>query len=74
MVLRPEARRERFEVEIVGDPGVHLTFHGLHPSSLEEGIERNKGIVVTAMHCVNAIPAVCRAPSRVSAPTSTCRS
>jgi hypothetical protein len=53
--------RERFEVEIVGDPGVHLTFRGLHPSSLEEGIERNKGIVVTAMHCVNAIPAVCRA-------------
>ena len=53
--------RERFEVEIAGDPGVHLTFRGLHPSSLEEGIERNKGIVVTAMHCVNAIPAVCRA-------------
>jgi hypothetical protein len=50
--------RERFEVEITGDPPVRLTFHGLHPSSLEEGLARNRGIVATAMHCVNAIPYV----------------
>jgi hypothetical protein len=53
--------RERFEVEITGDPPVHLTFHGLHPSSLQEGLARNRGIVATAMHCVNAIPYVCAA-------------
>jgi len=53
--------RERFEVEITGDPPVKLTFHGLHPSSLEEGLARNRGIVATAMHCVNSVPYVCAA-------------
>jgi hypothetical protein len=53
--------RERFEVEISGDPPIHLTFHGLHPSSLQEGLTRNRGIVATAMHCVNSIPYVCAA-------------
>jgi hypothetical protein len=52
---------ERFEVEIEGDPPVHLTFHGLHPSSIEEGLRRNRGIVATANHCVSAIPYVCEA-------------
>ena len=52
---------ERFEVEIQGDPPVLVSFHGLHPDSIEEGLRRNRGIVATAMHCVNAIPYVCRA-------------
>jgi 2,4-diaminopentanoate dehydrogenase len=52
---------ERFEVEIDGDPPVHLTFHGLHPASIDEGLRRNRGIVATANHCVNSIPYVCRA-------------
>lgn len=52
---------ERFEVEIQGDPPVRVSFHGLHPDSIEEGLRRNRGIVATAMHCVNAIPYVCRA-------------
>jgi hypothetical protein len=52
---------ERFEVSVEGDPPVHLTFHGLHPDSIEEGLARNRGIVATAMHCVNAVPYVCRA-------------
>ena len=65
--------RERFEVEITGDPPVKVTFHGLHPGRrVAAGLERNPGIVATAMHCVNAIPYVC-APSRASAPISTCR-
>ena len=54
-------RRERFEVEITGDPPVLVTFHGLHPASLEEGLKRNRGIVATAMHCVNSVPYVCAA-------------
>jgi hypothetical protein len=52
---------ERFEVDVEGDPSVHLTFHGLHPPSVEAGLRRNPGIVATANHCVNAVPAVCRA-------------
>ena len=54
-------RRERFEVEITGDPPVLVTFQGWHPSSLEEGLKRNRGIVATAMHCVNSVPYVCAA-------------
>lgn len=52
---------ERFEVAIDGDPPVHVTFHGLHPPQVGGDIERNPGIIATAMHCVNAIPYVCRA-------------
>jgi len=51
----------RFEVEVTGDPGVFVTFKGLHPHSIEEGLRRNPGVVTTAMHCVNAVPYVCRA-------------
>jgi len=52
---------ERFEVEVEGDPPVHLTFHGLHPETWQQGLERNAGIIATANHCVSAIPATCRA-------------
>jgi hypothetical protein len=52
---------ERFEVEVTGDPPVVLTFHGLHPADVESGLARNPGMVATANHCVNAIPAVCAA-------------
>jgi hypothetical protein len=53
--------KERFEVEVTGDPPVFLTFHGLHPETWQQGIERNSGIVATANHCVSAIPATCEA-------------
>jgi hypothetical protein len=52
---------ERFEVEITGDPDCLVTFRKLHPASVEAGLERNPGIVATAMHCVNAVPYVCAA-------------
>ena len=52
---------ERFEVEITGDPNCLITFKKLHPDTVEAGLVRNPGIVATAMHCVNAIPYVCRA-------------
>lgn len=52
---------ERFEVEVIGDPSVLLTFKGLQPDTVEAGLVRNPGIVTTAMHCINAIPAVCEA-------------
>lgn len=52
---------ERFEVEVTGDPSGLVTLHGWHPESIEAGLERNPGIVVTANHAVSAIPAVCAA-------------
>ncbi|MGB9305858.1 MAG: dihydrodipicolinate reductase [Mycobacterium sp.] len=52
---------ERFEVEITGDPTVNLTFKGLQPETIAEGLIKNPGVVVTANHCVNAIPDVCAA-------------
>jgi len=52
---------KRFEVEVTGDPSCLTTFKKLHPLSIEAGLVRNPGIVATAMHCVNAIPYVCRA-------------
>ena len=57
--LGPEG--ERFEVEITGDPDVSVTFKGLQPESVAEGLIRNPGVVATANHCVSAIPYVCRA-------------
>ena len=55
------AGRERFEVEITGDPSTTTIFHGIHPESVAAGLVRNPGIVATATHCVSAIPAVCAA-------------
>ncbi|OJZ73668.1 dihydrodipicolinate reductase [Mycobacterium paraffinicum] len=54
-------RGERFEVEITGDPTVSLTFKGLQPETIAEGLVKNPGVVATANHCVNAIPDVCAA-------------
>lgn len=52
---------ERFEVEVLGDPPVLVTFKGWQPETVAAGLERNPGVVATAMHCVNAVPYVCRA-------------
>jgi hypothetical protein len=52
---------ERFEIEVMGDPSSKVTFHGWHPETIEQGLERNPGIVATAVHCVSAIPYACRA-------------
>ena len=57
--LGPEG--ERFEVEITGDPTVSLTFKGLQPETVAEGLIRNPGVVATANHCISAIPYVCEA-------------
>lgn len=53
---------ERFEVEVQGDPSIHVTLRGLQPPFEHADFDRNPGIVATAMHCVNSIPAVCEAP------------
>jgi 2,4-diaminopentanoate dehydrogenase len=51
----------RYEIEVVGDPTMHLNIHGCHPHTVEEGLKRNPGVVVTALHCVSAIPYLCAA-------------
>ncbi len=55
------AEGERFEVEVTGDPSSKVVFHGWHPESVAAGLERNPGIVATAVHGVSAIPTVCAA-------------
>ena len=55
------AEGERFEVEITGDPDVLVTFKGLQPETVAQGLIRNPGVVATANHCVSAIPYVCEA-------------
>ena len=49
---------ERFEVAFDAVPPVRASFGGMHPASLTDDLDRNPGIIATAMHCVNAIPAV----------------
>ena len=50
---------QRFEVELDAEPPVACTFHGLHPPVV--GKQPEIGLIAPAMHCVNAIPYVCRA-------------
>ncbi|WP_309650447.1 hypothetical protein [Nocardioides sp.] len=59
------AEGERFEVEVRGDPDTFVTIKGWQPDTIAEGLLRNPGVVVTAMHCVNSIPYVVAAPTGV---------
>jgi hypothetical protein len=52
---------ERYEMEVRGQPDFTVTIKGFQPESVEAGLESNNGIVATAAHCVNSIPAVCAA-------------
>jgi hypothetical protein len=52
---------ERYEIEVRGHPNTFVTIKGWQPESIEEGLISNPGIVATAAHCVNSIPAVCAA-------------
>ena len=52
---------ERYEMEVRGNPDFSVTIKGFQPESVEEGLASNNGIVATAAHCVNSIPAVCAA-------------
>lgn len=59
-----EREGECFVMAVEGDPPVYITTHGVHPTRDMDWVEvqkRNPGMVATAMHCVNSIPAVCNA-------------
>lgn len=57
---------ERYEMEVKGNPDFHLTVKGFQPESVEAGLESNNGVVATAAHCVNSVPAVCAAPPGIA--------
>lgn len=52
---------ERYEMEAKGNPDFSVTIKGFQPQTVAEGLESNNGIVATAAHCVNSVPAVCAA-------------
>lgn len=52
---------ERYEMEVRGNPDFTVTIKGFQPESVEAGLVSNNGIVATAAHCVNSVPAVCAA-------------
>lgn len=56
---------ERYEIEVRGSPDTCVTIKGWQPQTVAAGLKSNPGIVATAAHCVNAIPATC-APRRGS--------
>lgn len=56
---------ERVEFEVRGNPDTYIAITSWHPTSIEEGLKRNPGLIATAAHCVNAIPYVCAAPTGV---------
>lgn len=52
---------ERYEIEVRGHPNTFVTVKGWQPDTVEEGLAGNPGVVATAAHCVNSIPATCAA-------------
>jgi hypothetical protein len=52
---------ERYEIEVRGHPNTFATVKGWQPETVAEGLISNPGVVATAAHCVNAIPATCAA-------------
>jgi hypothetical protein len=52
---------ERYEMEAKGNPDFSVTVKGFQPDTVAEGLQCNNGIVATAAHCVNSVPAVCAA-------------
>ena len=52
---------ERYEMEAKGNPDFSIVIKGFQPETVEQGLELNNGIVATAAHCVNSVPAVCEA-------------
>lgn len=52
---------ERYEIAVRGNPDTFVTVKGWQPETVEEGLVSNPGVIGTAAHCVNSIPATCAA-------------
>src|SRR6185437_3496742 len=50
---------QRYEMEVRGNPSFSVSVKGFQSEMGEEGPEA--GVVATAAHCVNSVPAVCAA-------------
>jgi hypothetical protein len=57
---------ERYEMEVRGNPNTFVTVKGWQPETVAQGLVSNPGIVATAAHCVNSIPATCAAAPGVT--------
>lgn len=57
---------QRYEMEVRGDPDVSVVVKGFQ--SAVGGERPQFGIVGTAAHCVNSIPAVCAAEPGIATP------
>lgn len=55
---------QRYEMEVRGNPDFTAVIKGFQSEFGDEGPE--SGIVATAAHCVNSVPAVCAAPPGIS--------
>lgn len=55
---------QRYEMEVRGNPDFTVSIKGFQGEVGEDGPET--GVVATAAHCVNSIPAVCAAPPGVA--------
>ena len=57
---------QRYEMEVKGNPDFTVVVKGFQSrvGDTDDGPER--GIVATAAHCVNSVPAVCAAPAGVA--------
>lgn len=52
---------ERYEIELDAEPPTRITITGWQPETVARGLVSNPGVVATAAHCVNSVPAVCDA-------------
>jgi 2,4-diaminopentanoate dehydrogenase len=50
---------QRYEIEVRGNPDLTIVVHGFHAATGDDGPDL--GVVGTAAHCVNSVPAVCAA-------------
>jgi 2,4-diaminopentanoate dehydrogenase len=57
---------QRYEMEIKGSPDFTVTVKGFQGEITEDGPAVETGIVATAAHCVNSVPAVCSAPPGIA--------
>ena len=50
---------QRYEMEVRGNPDFTVTIKGFQSESRRRGSKIDNGVVATAAHCVNSVPAVC---------------
>jgi hypothetical protein len=55
---------QRYEMEVRGNPDISIVVKGFQSEIGGQGPEY--GVVGTAAHCVNSIPAVCAAPPGIA--------